>query len=451
MKEIDFTTGKILPKLIRFALPILAALLLQAMYGAVDLKIVGEYSSTADLSAVSIASQIMHTITGILVGLSTGVSVIVAKKIGEARPDDAGKVIGAGIVLFGIVAVIATAVFVLTARPIADLMLTPEEAFESTVSYLKICSGGIVFILAFNVLGGVFRGIGDSKMPLITVAIACVVNILGDLLLVKTFNMGAAGAAYATVFAQAVSVFLSLIIIRRRKLPFEFSRRDIRFDPVINRGILKLGVPIALQDMLVSLSFLVITAIINDLGLIKSAGVGVAEKLCAFVMLIPSAYSQSMAAVVGQNIGAMRPDRARKALWCGIGTSLCAGVIIGYFSFFHGDILAGIFSDDEAVIVQAASYLKSYAIDCLFTSFLFCFIGYFCGLGSTVFVMIQGLVGAFCVRIPVSYFVSRIPDVELFYIGLATPSSTIVQIALCLVYFVVVNRKFRKTDIQSIN
>lgn len=451
MKEIDFTTGKILPKLIRFALPILAALLLQAMYGAVDLRIVGEYSSTADLSAVSIASQIMHTITGILVGLSTGVSVIVAKKIGEARPDDAGKVIGAGIVLFGIVAVIATAVFVLTARPIADLMLTPEETFESTVSYLKICSGGIVFILAFNVLGGVFRGIGDSKMPLITVAIACVVNILGDLLLVKTFNMGAAGAAYATVFAQAVSVFLSLIIIRRRKLPFEFSRRDIRFDPVINRGILKLGVPIALQDMLVSLSFLVITAIINDLGLIKSAGVGVAEKLCAFVMLIPSAYSQSMAAVVGQNIGAMRPDRARKALWCGIGTSLCAGVIIGYFSFFHGDILAGIFSDDEAVIVQAASYLKSYAIDCLFTSFLFCFIGYFCGLGSTVFVMIQGLVGAFCVRIPVSYFVSRIPDVELFYIGLATPSSTIVQIALCLVYFVVVNRKFRKTDIQSIN
>lgn len=451
MKEIDFTTGKILPKLIRFALPILAALLLQAMYGAVDLKIVGEYSSTADLSAVSIASQIMHTITGILVGLSTGVSVIVAKKIGEARPDDAGKVIGAGIVLFGIVAVIATAVFVLTSRPIADLMLTPEEAFESTVSYLKICSGGIVFILAFNVLGGVFRGIGDSKMPLITVAIACVVNILGDLLLVKTFNMGAAGAAYATVFAQAVSVFLSLIIIRRRKLPFEFSRRDIRYDPVINRGILKLGVPIALQDMLVSLSFLVITAIINDLGLIKSAGVGVAEKLCAFVMLIPSAYSQSMAAVVGQNIGAMRPDRARKALWCGIGTSLCAGVIIGYFSFFHGDILAGIFSDDEAVIVQAASYLKSYAIDCLFTSFLFCFIGYFCGLGSTVFVMIQGLVGAFCVRIPVSYFVSRIPDVELFYIGLATPSSTIVQIALCLVYFVVVNRKFRKTDIQSVN
>lgn len=451
MKEIDFTTGKILPKLLRFALPILAALLLQAMYGAVDLKIVGEYSSTADLSAVSIASQIMQTITGILVGLSTGVSVIVAKKIGEARPDDAGKVIGAGIVLFGIVAVIATAVFVLTARPIADLMLTPEEAFESTVSYLKICSGGIVFILAFNVLGGVFRGIGDSKMPLITVAIACVVNILGDLLLVKIFNMGAAGAAYATVFAQAVSVFLSLIIIRRRKLPFEFSRRDIRYDPVINRGILKLGVPIALQDMLVSLSFLVITAIINDLGLIKSAGVGVAEKLCAFVMLIPSAYSQSMAAVVGQNIGAMRPDRARKALWCGIGTSLCAGVIIGYFSFFHGDILAGIFSDDEAVIVQAASYLKSYAIDCLFTSFLFCFIGYFCGLGSTVFVMIQGLVGAFCVRIPVSYFVSRIPDVELFYIGLATPSSTIVQIALCLVYFVVVNRKFRKTDIQSIN
>ncbi|MBQ7885536.1 MAG: MATE family efflux transporter, partial [Clostridia bacterium] len=295
----------------------------------------------------------------------------------------------------------------------------------------RICSAGTLFIIACNVLGSVFRGLGDSKMPLITVAIACVVNIFGDLLLVAVFHMGAAGAALATVAAQAVSVALSLVIIARRRLPFELTGQDLRPNRTIAGSILRIGTPMAMQDLLVSISFLVVMAIVNSLGLIQSAGVGVAEKLCGFIMLIPSAYMQAMSAFVAQNIGAGKPQRARRALLYGISTSLLVSVFISYASFFHGGALAGIFAKDAQVIAAAADYLRAYAIDCLLTSFLFCFIGYFSGLGETLFVMIQGLVGAFLVRIPISFLMSRITGVSLFGIGLATPASTMVQIILC--------------------
>ncbi len=253
-------------------------------------------------------------------------------------------------------------------------------------------------------------------MPLITVAIACVTNIFGDLLLVDVFQMGAAGAALATVFAQAVSVILSLFVIMRRKLPFTFRKEQLRFDRPLTAGILRLGIPIALQDVLVGVSFLVILAIVNSLGLLQSAGMGIAEKVCAFVMLLPSAFSQSVSAFVAQNTGAGKPERAKKALRYSVAVSLCISVFVFYFNFFHGDLLAGIFANDHAVILEAADYLKAYAIDCLLTSFLFCFVGYFSGLGKTVFVMTQGILGAFGVRIPVSFAMSRLPNVRLFYI-----------------------------------
>ena len=373
--------------------------------------------------------------------VAVGDSVRIGQKIGEGKPDEAGSVIGSAICLFVCVALGLTAVLVTLAAPFCRLLQAPEEAFDPTTQYVRICSAGTLFIVAFNVIGSVFRGLGDSKMPLITVAIACVVNIFGDLLLVAVFQLGAAGAALATVFAQAISVVLSLLVIARRKLPFTFRKEQLRFDRPLTAGILRLGVPIALQDVLVGVSFLVILAIVNSLGLLQSAGMGIAEKVCAFVMLLPSAFSQSVSAFVAQNTGAAKPDRAKKALRYSVVTSLCISVFVFYFNFFHGDLLAGIFANDRAVILEAADYLKAYAIDCLLTSFLFCFVGYFSGLGKTVFVMAQGILGAFGVRIPVSFFMSRLPNVRLFYIGLATPCSTVVQVILCLAYYAHLSRR----------
>lgn len=437
----NFTEGKIFAPLIRFVGPVLLALLLQTMYGAIDLMVVGQFGTSADVSAVSTGSMVMHTVTVVITGLAMGLTVLVGRKIGEGLREDAGNIVGSGIWLFGVLAVVLSVLMVFAAPSMAKLMQAPVEALDKTISYITICSAGAIFIVAYNLVGSIFRGIGDSVMPLVTVAIACVLNIIGDLVFVALFHMGTAGAAIATVFAQAVSVALSLLLIRRREMPFSLKAGAIRPSGKLIRQILILGIPIALQDLLVSISFLAITAIVNSLGLIASAGVGVAEKLCGFVMLVPSAYMQAMSAFVAQNMGAGKPQRAQKALLCGIASSLVVGAVMGYLSFFRGDLLAGLFAKDAAVISAAAEYLKAYAIDCLLTSFLFCFIGYFNGTGNTIFVMLQGIIGSFGVRLPVSWIVCRQAGANLFHIGLATPASSLVQIILCGVFFIITRRK----------
>ncbi|MBR4878496.1 MAG: MATE family efflux transporter, partial [Clostridia bacterium] len=247
------------------------------------------------------------------------------------------------------------------------------------------------------------------------------------------------------VLSQAISVVISFFLIKNQGLPFDFSMKDIGFHKNIIKKVTSIGLPIAFQDVLVSVSFLAITAIVNGLGVTISAGVGIAQKLCGFIMLVPSAFGQSMSAFVAQNIGAKRPDRARKALLYAVATSFAVGVAMFYAAFFHGDILSAIFSGEAEVIAYSAEYLKSYAIDCLFVCFLFCATGYFNGCGKTKFVMIQGIIGAFAVRIPVSYLMSKLEPVSVFNVGLATPCSTVVQIILCGIYFMMMLREEKRT------
>ena len=323
-------------------------------------------------------------------------------------------------------------------------MNAPEEAYDMTVSYVKICGTGAIIIIAYNLIGSIFRGLGDSITPLVTVLIACIFNIIGDLALVAGFKMGTTGAALATVAAQFISVIISLVLISKKTLPFKLDKSCFKFNREIIKKIIFIGAPVALQDLLVGISFLVILAIVNSLGVIASAGVGVAEKVCGFIMLIPSAFAQSMSAFVSQNRGACKYDRAFKGLKYAIGVSLIFAVLMFYSAFFHGDMLSGIFANDADVIAASWDYLRAYAIDCLFTCFLFCFIGFFNGMEYTRFVMIQGIVGAFLVRIPVSYFMSKQDPVSLFHIGLATPCSTIIQITMCFICLMVLKKGLNK-------
>ena len=443
-REQSFTAGPILGPLVRFALPVLLAMFLQALYGAIDLWVVGKYALAGDVSGVSTGSQIMQTVTMVITGLAMGITVLVGQKIGEGCPEEAGRAIGTGISLFFLMALIVTAVMVPLAGAVARLMQTPVEALAQTTAYVRLCAVGTVFIVAYNVLGSIFRGIGDSKMPLYTVAIASAFNVAGDLLFVAVFGMGAAGAAIATVLAQGLSVALSWLLIRRRKLPFTMRPADLRPDRTVARRILSLGVPIALQDLLVSISFLVLLAIVNSKGVIASAGMGVAEKLCMFIMLVPSAFEQSMSAFVAQNVGAGKHERARRALYDSVAVSVAVGAVMAWAAFFHGDVLAGLFARDGEIVAAGADYLKAYGIDCLLTPFLFCFIGFYNGYGKTVLVMVQGIIGAFGIRIPVAYLMSRSATASLFHIGLATPCSTTVQIVICLAALVVLGKRLAR-------
>lgn len=441
MKNTSFTEGKILKPLIIFAFPVLLALFLQAMYGAVDLLIVGKFASSADVSAVSTGSQIMMTLTNLVSSFAMGTTVLLGQQIGSGKKEEGGKTVGTAIMMFTVIAIIMTIVLVIFAPRISSIMNAPEEAFDKTVDYVRICGGGMLVIVAYNLIGCIFRGIGDSRTPLLTVAIACVCNIAGDLLLCAYLSMGTEGAAIATVFAQVVSVIVSMQFIRKKELPFTIRKENIRFYKNNLVKMIGLGAPIALQDLLVSLSFLIILAIVNSMGVIASAGVGVAEKVCAFIMLISSAFMQSMSAFVAQNYGAGHIDRAKKALHYGIMVSFAIGVGMFFLTFFHGDLMAGIFSSEHQVVMAGYDYLKAYAIDCMFTAIFFCYTGYYNGIGRTKFVMLQGIIGAFCVRVPVSYLMSIQPDTSLFKIGLATPASSVVQLLLCVGFMFVLNHK----------
>lgn len=370
----NFTSGPIAGPLFRFALPVMGALFLQSLYGAMDLFIVGHFASSADVSAVSTGSQVLQTFTMLTASFSMGITILMGQYIGAGRGSQGGKIAGNGICLCLLLGLFFTLCLTVFAPTFAGWMNAPAEAFEKTVSYIRICGGGMVAIICYNLIGSIFRGLGDSRTPLVTVAIASVFNTFGDLLLV-------------------------------------------------------------------GLSFLLIMSIVNHIGLTASASIGVSEKICGFIMLIPGSFMQSMSAFVAQNIGARRFDRAEKALFSGIAVGLAAGVCMFTISFFYGTHLTALFTSDEAVILGAADYLKAYSIDCLLTAILFSSIGFFNGLGMTRFVMIQGILGAFGVRVPVSYLMSLEVPPRLFHIGLATPASSAVQILLCVMAFMYVKKK----------
>ena len=439
----NFTEGSIIKPLVSFALPVLFAMILQTLYSAVDLLVVGRFASTADVSGVSTGGMVTHTITNVVTGLAMGITVIIGQSIGEKNKEKANRAIGSGVFLFLIFAVIMTLLVTGGAPLIAGWLDAPAEAFAKTVLYIRICGMGYSFVVAFNVIGSIFRGIGDSKTPLMTVGIACGFNIVLDLLFVGVMGLGAGGAAMATIFAQGISVALSLLVLRKKPLPFEFSWKLVRFDREMCFHELKLGIPISLQDVLTSISFLIVQMVVNGMGVVASAGVGIGEKISVFLMLVPLSCMQAMSAFVAQNIGAGKKERAKKALSYGILISLVLGIVMSYLSFAQGDTMAGIFTQDALVIAATQEYLKAYALECFLTSFVFCFMGFYNGCGKTMFVMIQGLVGAFGVRTPLVLWLSGSEHVTLFKIGLATPTATAMQLVLCLIVFIFFFSRFR--------
>jgi len=448
----NFTEGSILRKLLMFSFPIILALFLQAAYSAVDLIVVGWFGSNADTSGVSTGGQLMHSLTQVIAGFSMATTVLLGHKLGEKKNEECGKIIGTSSFIFIALSIFVTIIMLLLAKPFCNVMNAPEEAFNETLSYVRICCAGLLFIVAYNVLGSICRGLGDSKSPLITVIISAILNIILDLLLCAVFKMGASGAAIATVASQGISCIIMLIVLLRgNKYNIEIKKSDLIPDKTIAISVLKLGAPIALQDGLVGVSFLFIMAIVNQFGVEASAGVGCAQKVCSFIMLIPSAFSQALSAFVAQNVGAKLHERAKKALFYGIGTSFACAIVLFYFSFFQGAILARVFSKSLEVQLQAASYLKAYAIDTFLTSFMFCMMGYFNGYGKTRFVMIQGVCTAFLIRIPVSYFMSRLENTSLFLIGLATPCCTFTQIIIFVTYFIIMQKKMKKEQEMNLN
>lgn len=439
--ESNLTEGIVWKKLLLFAIPIFGANLLQAMYGTVDLMIVGLFSDAANVSAVSTGSMTMQTVTGIITGLTMGCTVLLGQNIGRKDEKASAKTIGSSVLLFVIIGIMLAFIIVFMSASIAKIMNAPTEAMQQTTGYIRICGAGAIFIVLFNAIGGMCRGMGDSKTPLILMGIACCCNILGDLILTGVFSLGYKGVAIATVAAQGISVVCAYLIIHKKGFGIDVDRNNIKPAKSEMLQILKYGLPIAAQEALTGASFMIILAILNTFGLIASAGVGVAEKLCALMFIVPVAIMSAISAFTAQNVGADKRDRARGAMFFGMGFTFVIGLGMFFVSFIHGEWLSHFFTPDNEIAFASADYLRSYSLDCIIVGFNFSMMGYLNGNGKTAFVALQGILSTFLVRIPVSYFMSKIEGVSLFQVGFATPLATVFAIIITSAYLVRFEKK----------
>lgn len=437
----DLTKGSVGKNLVMFALPYLLSCFMQTFYGMADLFVVGLYNGSETTTAVSIGSQVMHMLTVIIVGFAMGATVRIARCVGAKDERSAARTVGAAITFFVLFAGVITIILLLTVNIITNVMLTPAEAVKETRLYLAICFAGIPFIVAYNVIGSIFRGAGDSRRPMYFVAVACVVNIVLDFVFIGGLGLRAAGAALGTICGQAVSVFFALGMLKRCDLGFQVTRKDIRADREVISQILKVGTPIACQDGLIQVAFIVITVIANSRGLIASAAVGIVEKLIGFMFLVPSAFLSAISAITAQNMGADKADRARSSLRYGLVITICWGLVCALYNQFLPQTLVGLFSKDMAVITAGCAYMRSYAFDTVFAAVHFCFSGYFCGDQKSGISFIHNITAILLVRIPGAYLASvYFPD-DLYPMGWAAPLGSLLSGIICIGFYMYYRRR----------
>ena len=427
--------GSIVRTLIYFTWPFLLAMLLQTMYGAADLIIVGRFSSTSEVAGVAVGSQVMALVTNLIVGFTSGITVLLGKYIGAGDRKKLRRLLGSSIILFFILALFIVAGMFIFNEKIITIMHTPQEAVGAVRNYLLVCNLGVFFIMGYNIVRGILMGLGDSKTPLYCVLIACILNIAGDIVLVKYFHMGALGAAVATSFSQAASFIFSLFYLYKKGVGFKFKRKNINLLRKETTDILKVGIPLAVQNCLVICSFLAITAITNRMGVVVSASVGVVEKVMEFAPMPSFTLSTAISVIVAQNYGAKKYQRTKECMYIGMAVTVTIAVIAYICCQFFSEEITGLFSNDGAVIISAAEYLRGYSLDCIAIGFVFAFNGFFIGYGKANFTMLHSIGTSLIVRIPLVYYFCLVAGKSLHTIGLASPTSTGVSLVICLIYW----------------
>ena len=444
--EKNLTTGSVLKNVLLFSLPYLLSYFLQTLYGMADLFIIGQFEGVASTTAVSIGSQVMHMLTVMIVGLAMGATVSIGRAVGAGDRQQAAQSIGNTVTLFMAVSLVLTAVLLLLRRDIVAVMSTPTEAVEGTVAYLTVCFIGIPFITAYNIISSIFRGMGDSKSPMYFILVACVANIGLDYLFMGALRMGPIGAALGTTLSQAVSVLAALIMIRRRKTGIVLKKSDLRPQRETMGSLLKIGVPIALQDGLIQIAFIVITIIANRRGLNDAAAVGIVEKIISFLFLVPSSMLSTVSALGAQNIGAGKPERAKATLRYAVIITAGFGAVIVLLMQFFAEPVVSLFTSSASaygleVIRLGGQYLRGYVWDCIFAGIHFSFSGYFCACGKSGLSFLHNILAIVLVRIPGVYYTSTHFADTLFPMGLATAAGSLLSVVICVVAYSIITRR----------
>lgn len=434
--ERDLTKGSVFQNIIVFSLPYLLSYFLQTLYGMADLFIVGQFHGVDSITAVSVGSQVMHMLTVMIVGLAMGATVTIGKAVGARQPEKASLTVGNTIVIFMGLSVVIMLLLLLLVKPIVAAVSTPQEAVSGTIMYLMVCFVGIPFITAYNIISSIFRGLGDSKSPMYFIAVACVANILLDYLFIGVFHLGAMGAALGTTLAQMVSVIVALTIIVKRKTGILLQKGDFRLQPDIIGQILKIGIPIAVQDGFIQIAFMVITVIANQRGLNDAAAVGIVEKIIGVVFLVPSTLLSAVSALSAQNIGAGKHERAEATLRYAIIMAAAFGLVISVIVQFTGSGIVGIFTEDRQVILLGNQYLKAYIWDCMFAGIHFSFSGYFCACGLSGISFLHNALAIVLVRVPGAFLASKYFADTLYPMGMAAPAGSLLSVIVCVIAFI---------------
>ncbi len=433
--ERNLTTGSITRNVLAFSLPYLLSYFLQTLYGMADLFIIGQFEGKASTTAVAVGSQVMHMLTVMIVGLAMGTTVSIGQAVGSGDRKRASACTGNTVTLFLGLSLVLTAALLCLRRPIVALLSTPAEAVEGTVAYLTVCFIGIPFITAYNILSSIFRGLGDSKSPMYFIAVACAVNIGLDFLFMGPMHLGPVGAALGTTLSQAVSVAVSLLVIVKRNTGISLSKTDLRPDRAVMGRLLKIGIPIALQDGFIQISFMVITIIANRRGLTDAAAVGIVEKIIGFLFLVPSSMLSTVSALGAQNIGAGKPERAKATLGCAVVITLGFTSLIIILVELLAEPMVGLFTPDDAVILAGGQYIRGYIWDCFFAGVQFSFSGYFCAIGRSGLSFLHNTLSILLVRIPGAYLASRFFPATLLPMGLANAAGSLFSILVCLIAY----------------
>ena len=444
--EKNLTTGSVFKNIVFFSLPYLLSYFLQTLYGMADLFIIGQFEGTASTTAVSIGSQVMHMLTVMIVGLAMGSTVSIGQSVGANDKKRAAVHIGNTVTLFLSLSVVLTVVLVLLVHPIVNIMSTPTEAVSGTAAYLTICFIGIPFITAYNIISSIFRGLGDSKSPMYFIAVACVANIGLDYLFMGAMHMGPAGAALGTTLAQAVSVVFALVVILRRESGISVDKSHFKPKKPVMGNILKIGIPIAVQDGLIQVAFVIITIIANRRGLTDAAAVGIVEKIISFVFLVPSSLLSTVSALGAQNIGAHKPERAVATLRYAIFIAVGFGLIVSGLVQVVAEPVVGLFTSDSAVQVAGGQYFRGYIWDCIFAGIHFSFSGYFCACEKSILSFLHNIIAIALVRIPGVYLTSKLFPTTLFPMGLATATGSLLSVIICVIAFVVLTHRGKQTQ-----
>lgn len=443
----DLTQGSVLKNLLKFSLPFFFSYFLQTFYGLADLFIIGQFNGAEVTTAVSVGSQLMHMVTVIIVGLEAGTTVMIGQAVGAKNKEEMSKTIGNSASFFLIFSVVLCLVLLACINPILQVLSVPEESVEQTRLYLIICFAGIPAITMYNVISSIFRGLGDSKSPMYFVIVACIVNIAVDYVLIGIFDMKSAGAAIGTVLSQTISVVISLFYIRKKGLGIGISKAHFKLEKACIKNMLGVGLPVAVQDGFIQISFLVITAIANSRGVEIAAAVGVVEKIIGIMFLVPSSMLASVSAISSQNAGANLHNRAKKTLYYGMITTTVIGLVFSVVTQFCSEQLVGLFTKDGAVIVYGGQYLRSYVFDCIFAGFQFCFSGFFTAYKKSILSFIHNVISVFTTRIPLCYVATILFPDNLFPMGMAAPLGSLLSTIICLIFFFVY---FRSKKIEQL-